>query len=567
MEQDFIKNGGYFEKCKAGSLFTIKGNPQLDKEYFVFSKNSEYPYFTRTVFNNGIYGYVDFLDNEHLIKGNSLAVGMMGMKFFYMPHDFYAGQFTKTAFPKFEGFNSRIALWFISWFNKSSQKYLNVLVREFEDVFNETEIIVPRHKNGKLALDFMQARIQEMEQARIQEMDTYLKVAGFEDCELTEEETSALRKMRNGLVGFKAFYVTDDKASHKTNGIFHVNNSHNILQSSILAGSGSIPYVTAGESNNSVSAYISYDRDLIEKGNSIMIGGKTMVITYQAEDFFSNDSHNLVLYAKDDNLRNELIQLFLVTSLSKSLKPIYSWGDSISKAKIKKDKLRLPVTASGEIDYHFMETYIRAQEKLAIQRVKDWREKEIATTKEVVEADTVRPTSKKKRNARFIYISSSEIVPSQRYTTRLPVYPLRAACGYFDECGSLPEEEAEGWIDASGIGRKLNENMFVVHAEGKSMEPKIYDGDLCIFEKTAGSHQGKIVLAKAKDELDPEAGSYTIKKYSSEKSADEDGRNIHTRIVLLPLNQEFQPIVLEADKAEEGEFQVYGELVQVIQKQ
>ena len=32
----------------------------------------------------------------------------------------------------------------------------------------------------------------------------------------------------------------------------------------------------------------------------------------------------------------------------------------------------------------------------------------------------------------------------------------------------------------------------------------------------------------------------------------------------MPLNPEFQPIVLEADKAEEGEFQVYGELVQVI---
>lgn len=71
-----------------------------------------------------------------------------------------------------------------------------------------------------------------------------------------------------------------------------------------------------------------------------MIGGKTMVVTYQAEDFFSNDSHNLVLYAKDDKLRNELIQLFMVASLNKSLKPIYSWGDSVSKTKIVKDKFQ-----------------------------------------------------------------------------------------------------------------------------------------------------------------------------------------------------------------------------------
>ena len=34
-----------------------------------------------------------------------------------------------------------------------------------------------------------------------------------------------------------------------------------------------------------------YDKNQIEEGNAIMIGGKTMVVTYQADDFFSNDSH------------------------------------------------------------------------------------------------------------------------------------------------------------------------------------------------------------------------------------------------------------------------------------
>lgn len=181
--------------------------------------------------------------------------------------------------------------------------------------------------------------------------------------------------------------------------------------------------------------------------------------------------------------------------------------------------------------------------------------------------DYVHQESVVRNNIVQYLVIESNISPSQCYTTHLPVYPLRAACGYFDECGSLPEEEAEGWLDVSGQLRHLNKDMYIVHAEGKSMEPKIHDGDLCVFEKTAGSRQGKIVLAKAKDELDPDAGSYTIKQYSSEKCTDEDGRNIHTRIVLSPLNPEFQPIILEADKAEEGEFQIYGELIQVIEKQ
>lgn len=474
---------------------------------------------------------------------------MMGMKFFYMPHDFYAGQFTKTAFPKFDGFNSRIALWFISWFNKSSQKYLNVLVREFEDVFNETEIIVPRHKNGKLALDFMQARIQEMEQARIQEMDTYLKVAGFENCELTDEEEGAIYKLPS--LRMNTFIIGN---------LFNLKKGKRLTKANMA--SGTINFIGSSASNNGITAQISNNQHTHE-GNKITVtyNGSVGEAFYQTDSFWASDDVNVLTFKR--NL-NERLALFFCTALRKRGKQ-YEYTYKWTKELMEKDSIILPVTSSGEIDYHFMETYIRAQEKLAIQQVKDWREKEIAATKEVVDTDTVRPTSKKKRNARFIYIiPSSEITPSQRYTTHLPVYPLRAACGYFDECGSLPEDEAEGWLDVSDQLRHLNKDMYIVHAEGRSMEPKIHDGDLCVFEKTAGSRQGKIVLAKAKDELDPDTGSYTIKQYSSESKTDEDGRNIHTRIVLTPQNPEFHSIVLEADQVEEGDFQIYGELIHVI---
>ena len=402
-EKKFIKSGGYFETCNIEDLFIIKGNPQLDKEKLSFSKDYSYPYFTRTVFNNGIYGYVDYYDDKHLVKGNSIAVGMMGMQFFYMAHDFYAGQFTKTAFPKFEGFNWRVALWFIAWFNKSSKKYLGLLVRDFEKAFLETEISVPRNSDGSLAIEFMESRIREMEESRIREMEAYLKVSGFENCELTEHEKSSYEKMKQGQVKFKTFYVADDKKNKRHSGVFNVKNSHNILQSSIVAGSGTTPYVTAGEGNNSIYAYISYDEDQIEEGNAIMIGGKTMVVTYQAEDFFSNDSHNLVLYAKDDKLRNELIQLFMVASLNKSLKPIYSWGDSISKTKIVKDKLQLPVTDSGSIDYQFMETYIRAVEKLIVQNVYDWRAKEVEATKSIVNDSVITPSAQQQKSISYFF--------------------------------------------------------------------------------------------------------------------------------------------------------------------
>lgn len=132
-----------WREFKIGELFSVKSNPQLNKDSFEFAENGEYPYFTRTCLNNGINGYVNYLDEEHKIKGNGLAVGMLGMQFFYMQKDFYAGQFTKTCYPKFKRFNQKIAHFFITYLNKQQSQFQAVLVRDFEKTFNETKILLP----------------------------------------------------------------------------------------------------------------------------------------------------------------------------------------------------------------------------------------------------------------------------------------------------------------------------------------------------------------------------------------------------------------------------------------
>ena len=133
----------HWREFKIGELFSVKSNPQLNKDSFEFAENGEYPYFTRTCLNNGINGYVNYLDDEHKIKGNGLAVGMLGMQFFYMQKDFYAGQFTKTCYPKFKRFNQKIAHFFITYLNKQQSQFQAVLVRDFEKTFNETKILLP----------------------------------------------------------------------------------------------------------------------------------------------------------------------------------------------------------------------------------------------------------------------------------------------------------------------------------------------------------------------------------------------------------------------------------------
>ena len=81
------------------------------------------------------------------------------------------------------------------------------------------------------------------------------------------------------------------------------------------------------------------------------------------------------------------------------------------------------------------------------------------------------------------------------------------------------------------------------------MLPLIKDGDLCVFEWCEGEpDNGDITLTQCLD-IDEDYGeSYTIKRYYSEKGTGEDGSR-NSRIVLRPLNPDYDEIVLNPDKA------------------
>lgn len=162
------------------------------------------------------------------------------------------------------------------------------------------------------------------------------------------------------------------------------------------------------------------------------------------------------------------------------------------------------------------------------------------------------------RNEDFYNTFDKEILTSPFY---LPLYPFHIACGILESGDALAEDGVERWIDVSSCGFKPNENMFVVHAKGDSMKPKIHDGDLCVFERYAGgSREGEIVLAQISGEDDDYLCKYTIKKYHSEKIVTDDSW-AHSRIELLPINTDgYSPVVID-----DGEnYRVLGVLRHVI---
>ena len=96
------------------------------------------------------------------------------------------------------------------------------------------------------------------------------------------------------------------------------------------------------------------------------------MVSYQEKDFFSNDSHNLVLYLKYSERRKKSIQLYMASCIAKSLGHKYTWGNSISHKKIENDYVTLPVNSIGEINFDFMESFIRELEEERVCELKSY---------------------------------------------------------------------------------------------------------------------------------------------------------------------------------------------------
>ena len=153
-----------------------------------------------------------------------------------------------------------------------------------------------------------------------------------------------------------------------------------------------------------------------------------------------------------------------------------------------------------------------------------------------------------------------EVNDDVKYVDYLPLYSIKAACGYFGDGDDVDEL---GWIRVDGLGR-LNRNMYIVQAVGDSMEPLISDGDYCVFRNNIiGSRNEKIVLVQHHGHYDADnGGRYSIKKYTSRKSYDEFGNWKHEEILLKPINKSYNPIVISEEDS--NEFCVIGEFVGIL---
>lgn len=385
-----------FKTFKVGELFDIHPTSAYKmKNDELFASDGTTPVLSNSSVNNGIGGYCGLTPTEQggMITFSDTTTGADTM--FYQSSPFIGYPHVQGMYPyQPDKWDEKCCLYVISCIRKSAGNGWNYAVKFNRALVKELSIELPvvesadvdhEYTVDDINYEYMQERIAELEQERIAELDAYLVASGLDDYELTDEDKEILSlspesasdeanaseaDCEDGQVRFKKFAL----------GTLFTSSTGDVdLQQKDINGKGEF-FINSGVENRGIKGRT--DRPArVFPANTITVDfwGNA----YYRDSEYKMATHNHVFSLTGDVIRNRLAGMYIVGILSK-LPKLFSYNNMATWNKLKGIEVSLPVTLNGDIDFDYMERYIRAIEKLAIADVAKYKDKLIAATKQVV---------------------------------------------------------------------------------------------------------------------------------------------------------------------------------------
>lgn len=356
---------------KLGDLFEI--NPtkyyKFDNENII-SVNGIVPLISNSSENNGVMGYSNLpaLNNGNSLTCSDTTLGAETM--FYQEVDFIGYSHIQHLVPKIDGFSKAVAYWVISSSHISTLGKYSYGEKFNRNSMRKTVVSLPVKQNGKIDIDFMEDFIAELEAERIAELEAYLTATGLKDYELTPQEQKALGEFKDHKFSWGNYNIKS---------LFGGATRGKRLKSADRL-SGSLPFVTAGESNEGVSAFI---------GNNVTVfSANTTTI-----DMFGSAKYRNYEYGADDHVAvvhtenlSKHAAIFVTTAIHKSsYTGKFDYGRNFYAKDADELMISLP-SKNNKPDYSLMATLISAIQKLVIKDVVLFSERKITAHKQVVQS-------------------------------------------------------------------------------------------------------------------------------------------------------------------------------------
>ncbi|WP_430015728.1 restriction endonuclease subunit S [Microcystis protocystis FBCC-A270] len=220
--------------------------------------------------------------------------------------------------------------------------------------------------NGKIDFDFMESFIAELEAERIADLEAYLLATGLKDYTLTDEEKQVLDDFEN--IKWGTFNL--EKLFGKSTRGKRLKSADRI--------SGNLPFVTAGETDEGISAFIGNDVNIFPKNTTtIDMFGSAKYRNYR----YGGDDHIAVVHTEK---LPKLASIFVTTAIHKSsYNGQFNYGRNFYAKDADELNISLPIQ-NNQINYAIMETFISAIQKLVIKEVVLYADRKIAAIKTVV---------------------------------------------------------------------------------------------------------------------------------------------------------------------------------------
>lgn len=147
--------------------------------------------------------------------------------------------------------------------------------------------------------------------------------------------------------------------------------------------SGNRPFIGATDNGNGVTGFVANDN--VSKDSNVLgvnyNGAPCIAFYHPYECIFTDDVKRLHL---KNYIDNENTLLFFTEVFAKQ-RMKYNYGYKFKEKRMLRQKLMLPVTNSGELDYDFMADYIKRMRKKLITRYREYAEKRIDELGEEIE--------------------------------------------------------------------------------------------------------------------------------------------------------------------------------------
>ncbi|WP_407716403.1 restriction endonuclease subunit S [Campylobacter lanienae] len=344
-------------------------------------KSGKIPLVTAGEQNQGVAEFIAY-DDELKIYENHLTIDMF-CNCFYRNYKFLCDDNILVLLPKVDIGNKSL-LFMTSAINKDKTKF-GYEKQYRQKSFAEHKIKLPITASGEIDFEFMESFVAELEAERVAELEAYLAAASLKDYELTADELSALSKFENYNWG--EFRIGDlfDKLSLKfLKSNFDKSNDISKIQTTEF----SLPLVNAKDGDNGIMYYgRECDFESAEMTIDIVNDGAVSTGNVYAQPQKTGVLYNAYLVKpKFENITKEIL-IYLATATQKSIKLKFSYELKASWERVKNESIKLPITANGEIDFEFMNNFIKAIKKLVIKDVVLYTDNKIKATKSIVSSN------------------------------------------------------------------------------------------------------------------------------------------------------------------------------------